>query len=104
MMVFREPFFPKLKQPLTILGGFFAAYAWYVAAIGADYEVWWAGGFAFVGFVVFGSVQGFVPLLNWFAYPILAFLNYWFTDLGYWLGATALAIFAVSQFRPARTS
>ena len=101
-MVFREPFFPQLKHPLAILGSLFAAYAWYVAATAAGYEVWWAGIFALIGFVLFGFVQGFVPLLNWFAYPILAFLNYWFTDLGYWLGATALFIFALTQFKPVR--
>ena len=101
-MEFREPLLSGMKTKLLVVASLFAGYVWYAAAVEAGFEPVLLAGFSLIGFVSYGFLQGYMPLVNWCVYPVLAFLDIWFTPLGYGLGVVSIVVFALTQFRPPR--
>lgn len=90
----------RVAARLVSTASIYAAYVAYLA--GSAHE---AGGtaklfMAIAGWAAYGFVQGFLPILNFLAYPALGYFGFIPSPHGYALGLLAFLLFYLCQYRP----
>ena len=89
----------KFKLPIVMTASLFAAYVSYdVALVALGSGLLLSVALAFAAFILFGFIQGAMPILNFFGLPLMSFFSDSLGNWGYWLGGVSLGIFLLTQF------
>ena len=102
-MEFGGPPLARFKYPIVAIASLVAAYGFFQIATVSGWGILGALAFAVGAFVVFGFIQGLLPIANLVGLPIASYFIESMGTWGYWLGGISLLVFVLTQFHHVRS-